>query len=119
MNIYKAQKEHSHWNPENHTPPVSLLLWYFFIHLVSRLVSEWVRLTFVKIVYPAAIQFLFNLNNTTSIIFTAVVFVVQDVSNIKEEISAQRTTTAYLKITTVLSDTVQCTHEAEREYKDN
>jgi len=44
---------------------------------------------------------------------------VQDVSSLKEEISAASTITAYLKITTVLFDTVQCTHEAESEAKDN
>jgi len=40
---------------------------------------------------------------------------VQDVS---EEISVARTITAYLKITTVLFDTVQCTHAAKSEAKD-
>jgi len=38
---------------------------------------------------------------------------VKDVSSLKEEISSVSTTTVYIKIT------VQCTHEAEIESKDN
>jgi len=48
-----------------------------------------------------------------------VVIVVKDVSSLKAEISVVSTTTTYLKITTVLFDAVQCTHEAESEAKDN